>query len=436
MMEPTLLYRSVSDFHSLDCPDQSRNCRFSDQLDGPESISTSHPDIEWDPSFTTYCNRVTGLAGLRANVPQTLPHGFPSSIKSPRVWSGSDFIDESRFVYLLSDGDREEIDAAIKVFMDRHGGSASVNPDELNPTTFHLPNLGDKLTQLTELIHSGQGFYVIRGLDPSRYSPNERLVAYVGITSYVGQTRACQDAGGSKLIHIKDRGVTFRGAEMRQAPYSNVAQPFHTDVCDILAMQVQELAAEGGDFQIASSGRVYNEIAAKRPDVIHTLAANEWIFDRFSEPPSWDVRPVLLPFGPHGPSFFYSRRPLTGSPVSPRTLGIPAMTERQAEALDMVHFTAMENQLRISAQKGDIILINNLAVMHARTSFVDAPGQQRHVMRMWLRNEQLQWPKPDIVKPLFELKYSKNSPWCQLPVWHAEPPTVPERLLARRFNCS
>lgn len=145
---------------------------------------------------------------------------------------------------------------------------------------------------------------------------------------------------------------------------------------------------------------------------------------------------MLLPFGSHGPSFFFSRRPLTGSPVSPRTPGIPAMTERQAEALDTVHFLAVEHQLRISAQKGDILLINNLAVMHARSSFVDAPGQQRHVLRMWLRNEQLQWPKPDIVKPLFDLKYSGDSPWCQAPVWHAEPPTVPERLLARRFNCS
>ena len=45
-------------------------------------------------------------------------------------------------------------------------------------------------------------------------------------------------------------------------------------------MYVQELAAEGGDFQLASSGQVYNDIATDRPDIIHTLAANEWIFDK------------------------------------------------------------------------------------------------------------------------------------------------------------
>jgi len=112
------------------------------------------------------------------------------------------------------------------------------------------------------------------------------------------------------------------------------------------------------------------------------------------------------------------------------------MTERQAEALDMVHFTAVKNQLCVSGQKGDIILVNNLAVMHARSAFNDGPGQKRHVMRLWLRNEELTWAKPDILGPLFDLKYSKDSPWCQQPVWHLEVPTVPERILARQFECS
>jgi len=111
------------------------------------------------------------------------------------------------------------------------------------------------------------------------------------------------------------------------------------------------------------------------------------------------------------------------------------MTERQAKALDMVHFTALENQLCISTKKGDIILVNNLAVMHARGAFHDGPGQQRHVMRMWLRNEELAWPKPVAVKAIFDLKYSKDSLWCEKLVWHLEVLTVPEKILARRFEC-
>jgi Taurine catabolism dioxygenase TauD, TfdA family len=57
-------------------------------------------------------------------------------------------------------------------------------------------------------------------------------------------------------------------------------KPFHNDVCDILAMYVQEEAAEGGESHFASCAKIYNEIVTKRPDVIHTLADPSWIFDK------------------------------------------------------------------------------------------------------------------------------------------------------------
>ena len=46
-------------------------------------------------------------------------------------------------------------------------------------------------------------------------------------------------------------------------------------------MYVQEQAVEGGESHLASCAKVYNEIATKRPDVIHTLAEPNWIFDKW-----------------------------------------------------------------------------------------------------------------------------------------------------------
>jgi hypothetical protein len=96
-------------------------------------------------------------------------------------------------------------------------------------------------------------------------------------------------------VHVKDIGYAVPKSEMRQSPYANnaqvsilprlrvglnIIQPFHNDVCDILAMYVQEQAAEGGQSHLASSAKIYNEIAATRPDVIHTLTDPSWIFDK------------------------------------------------------------------------------------------------------------------------------------------------------------
>jgi hypothetical protein len=46
-------------------------------------------------------------------------------------------------------------------------------------------------------------------------------------------------------------------------------------------MYVQETAADGGESHLASCAKIYNEIAATRPDVIHTLADGSWIFDKY-----------------------------------------------------------------------------------------------------------------------------------------------------------
>lgn len=45
-------------------------------------------------------------------------------------------------------------------------------------------------------------------------------------------------------------------------------------------MYVMDRPLSGGGSKIASTARVYNEIAATRPDLIHVLAKGDWAFDK------------------------------------------------------------------------------------------------------------------------------------------------------------
>lgn len=57
-------------------------------------------------------------------------------------------------------------------------------------------------------------------------------------------------------------------------------QPFHTDlVCDVISTLTKSCSASGGAPVLASAWKVYNEIAATRPDLIHVLAQPDWPFD-------------------------------------------------------------------------------------------------------------------------------------------------------------
>ncbi|KAJ5175659.1 uncharacterized protein N7482_001536 [Penicillium canariense] len=378
----------------------------------------SHRDqvIQWLPSLETHLARSCALASLGERLPTTVPVGFPDLIKSDRDWSGSNFESEGDYVYILSPEDLAESETALHSFL-----ALSSNPDldQISPETFPLPQLGVKLRELSETVHVGRGFCIIRGIDPTRYSPIESMILYAGITSYIGSTRACQDDRGNRVIHIKDRGRDFPGVDHRQPPYSNVGQPFHSDHCDIVALFFVDTAAQGGSSKLASSAKIYNEIAATRPDVIHILASNTWKFD------NWEIRPILLDFGPYGPAFCFSRRSLTGSPYATRQVEVPPLTERQAEALDLVQFTAAKHALSMQLQPGDIQIVNNWAALHSRDGFTDNPkpgGKRRHALRLWLRNEENAWPTPGPLEHIWKEIYSKDSPWAKDPHWDLVPP--------------
>ncbi|KAF2203003.1 Clavaminate synthase-like protein [Delitschia confertaspora ATCC 74209] len=389
------------------------------------------PDIQWNPSYSTYQERIRRLATLYPSRPAYLPKGYSQTVEKPWVWTGSRFSDESSYVVQLQRSDILEIETALAFFKNTTDGS----PANVSRATFPLPNLHGALERIAMNIHSGFGFNVIRGLDPKRYSSLDNVLIYLGITSYVAEKRGVQDSSGNMLIHVKDLGRVIPDSELRQSPYARNAQPFHNDVCDILAMYVQEQAAEGGESYLASAAQIYNDIAAKRPDVIHVLADDSWIFDKHKTPAYWNTRALLFNFDDKSPAFCFSRRPITGSPTSPRSPGVPPMTEIQAEALDMVHFTGVKHQLSMRLQRGDIQLINNLAVFHARNGFRDSTAQRRHILRLWLRNEELAWKTPQGLQRTWFEKYG-DSPRRKLAKWNIEPGTSRQRVLYRSDSCS
>jgi hypothetical protein len=205
------------------------------------------------------------------------------------------------------------------------------------------------------------------------------------------------------LNHIKDLSTTEDKDKIGAPAYTTDKQVFHTDAGDIVSLLCLSPAADGGQSKVASNWRVYNELAATRPDLIKTLS-EDWTLDgydasqemSFCEAHSLMVIPIRS-FGRPGrpytnrPLLFhqpatdktperviiqYARRTYTGFQALPRTPTIPPITEAQAEALDALHFTAERFSLGLDFQKGDVQYINNLVTFHARDGFVDSPEQQ------------------------------------------------------------
>lgn len=366
------------------------------------TLELKQPDIEYHPDEAKYHARVARLLAEnpdRINVP--LPDGFPQQVEGPIVWEGKDWMSEDQWVYKFSAAELEEINNALIHFKSLGKPIGYVGKD-----TFPLPTLSTTLKGLAQELYSGRGFFVLRTLPLDSYSREETAIVYAGISSHVGSARGKQDATGAVLSHIKDLSVSHAHEKggIGNSAYTTDKQVFHTDVGDLIALMALQTAAEGGTSRISSGGRVYNELAATRPDIIRTLS-EPWPLDSFGGDPGYTLRPLLYHEGGHA-IIQYSRRHFTGYLTQKRSTNIPPITEEQAEALDAVHFLAEKHSLGLNFQKGDIQYINSLGLLHARDAFRDDEEQTRHLIRLWLRNDELAWKTPGPLQPIWNRLYS------------------------------
>lgn len=105
--------------------------------------------------------------------------------------------------------------------------------------------------------------------------------------------------------------------------------------------------------------------------------------------------------------------------LHPKTGDMPSvldgrLTEAQLGALKVLNDLAEKHAFSVKAEAGDILLINNLAVLHKRDSYIDddeaddEAAKRRWLMRLWLRNEELSWGVPGSMRTPWEAAYGKE----------------------------
>lgn len=151
--------------------------------------------------------------------------------------------------------------------------------------------------------------------------------------------------------------------------------------------------------------------------------------ESFGQWPPYTVRPILFPTDHERVLFSFARRPLLGNASSPRSPGIPDLSDSHVEAINFIQFAAEQNHFSIKLRPGDMLFWNNLELLHSRTGFTDSPAKKRHLLRLWLRNEstETEWKTPRELKSLCDDAFEHAG---RPQLW----PIEPIRELAYIFN--
>jgi len=297
------------------------------------------------------------------------------------AWRGSDITSTSEWLIALDEAERDEIVAAA-----RSAGRDGLTITTLTRSSFEIPGISRRLAEWAEMLRSGLGFVLLRGFPIDELDDAERELAYVGLGLHLG-TPVGQNAAGDILTHIRDERLAESGPEVRLYR-TNKRQDFHTDGADIIGLLCLHKARSGGESRIASSPAVYNEILHRRPDLLEVLY-QPFAWDRngeesVGEPPFFSLAPFHDVDGI--PRVFYIGWYIRDAQRHPDA---PRLTDAQRDAMDLIESIANDPAFHIEMdfQPGDVQLLNNAHILHAREAFTDdvEPDQRRHLLRLWLR---------------------------------------------------
>ena len=302
-------------------------------------------------------------------------------IVSSAVWHARDVADAGAWTEALTRTEQSELVRAAV-----HARSAGKTIATLTRDDFPLPQLSRRIEEWAAALHAGRGFVLIRQFPLADLEPEEVELAYVGLGLHLG-TPVGQDAEGTLLGHVRDRGRPRTGPEVRLYTTTE-RQDFHTDGADVIGLLCLQRARAGGESRIVSASAVYNEILQRAPRLLDVLY-EPMCWDRNGEESPGDdpfFRLPVLHDGDDGPRFFYIGWYIRDAQ---RHAGVPPLTDEQRAAMALIETIANEPEFYVEMdfRPGDVQLLNNAVILHSREAYVDDddPARKRHLLRLWLR---------------------------------------------------
>lgn len=315
-----------------------------------------------------------------------MKENFPDQINGLSAWKSVELAGDNGWIYNLDDNEKIEIETAVELIRKR-----KLKIYEFGIDDFPLKKFAVRLDAILDQVENGRGCALLRGLDIASYDEDTLKLIYWGLGVHIG-TPISQNAQGQLIGHVRDRGGNYYSHNVRGYTTNSRIRP-HCDPADTVALLCVQPAKKGGESEISSSTSIYNELLKKNPELLEPLF-NGFHFDLRGEgvtdnpdEVTFNQVPVFSYFDSKMSCRFNAKSIIEGQVKIGRPLEGVAL-----KAVETVADLASQDEFRYDMTfcEGDIQILNNHTILHARGDFEDHKEleRKRNLLRLWtnLRN--------------------------------------------------
>jgi len=257
---------------------------------------------------------------------------------------------------------------------------------------FAFPRLIALAAAVEHELDDGRGFLVIKGFPVEALGESRSAIICWGIGNLLGRPMP-QNLNGDRLYAVENKRSLDGDALFTSK--TNVSIDWHSDavyatrVPDYVGLFMVRASETGGATCLVSGHALYNALLREQPQHLRQL------FEPY----------LCFRSGVIGPS----EEPVIQVPVFERDNGVvtirynrqriehgyklkgTALTSAEIEAMDCLEafMNRRDLSLEFNMEAGEMLLLHNRLILHARSSFTDSigPSRQRLLYRLWIQRE-------------------------------------------------
>ena len=307
-------------------------------------------------------------------------------IEGPSVWTRRD-VRAEEYLIELSTACLDEVRRAVDEIRAYPLPTILRGPDD-----FAMPACRREMARVRQMLDHGRRFAIVDRLPMGEMDAAEATAVYWLLSSMVSRPVA-QKLDGTMIYDVLDTGQQALPGSGIRPDKTNIEIRFHNDNAynetppGYVGLLCLRRAQSGGHSRVISFHTVHNAVQERHPDRLERLYQPFW-FDRqrefrpgespiFSAPVFENAAEPKARFSAHQIGGAYVLR---GEPIDPD--GEAAI----AAMLDIFEEDGLS--IDFDLDPGQIQFVDNRALGHSRTAFIDNPdpGRRRHLVRLWLRD--------------------------------------------------